>query len=87
MDLNDYRKQIDKIDDELIRLFKERMNAAREIALYKKEHDLPVLNTGREQEILASIKDKAGVELDFYAQKLYTTLFELSRAYQESVIS
>ena len=86
MDMQIYRKQIDAIDDELIRLFKERMSVARDIALYKKEHDLPVSDAVREEEKLAVIGEKAGGELGPYARKLYALLFELSRAYQEGIV-
>jgi len=48
MDLQNYREQIDVIDDELLQLFKKRMNIARQIALYKKEHNLPALDAARE---------------------------------------
>ena len=86
MDLNDYREKIDTIDSELVRLFKERMDISCQIAMYKKEHGLPVLDAVREKEKLAAIGEKAGEELQPYAQKLYTTLFELSRAYQERIL-
>ena len=75
MDLQDYRKHIDRIDNELIQLFKERMDVIRQIALYKKEHGLPILDAAREQEKLNSIDCP-------YTRKLYTMLFELSREYQ-----
>ena len=86
MDLQNYREQIDAIDDQLLQLFKERMSLARQIALYKKDHDLPILDTARETEKLAVIDEKAGRELRPYAHKLYTLVFELSRSYQESII-
>jgi len=79
VDLQDYRKQIDRIDSELIRLFKERMDVAEQVALYKKEHGLPILDATREQEKLASIDCP-------YTRKLYATLFELSREYQGSIL-
>jgi len=83
MNLQNYREQIDKIDDELLRLFKERMSVASQIALYKKEHNLPALDAARESEKLAVIGEKAGEEMRPYAHKLYELLFELSREYQE----
>ena len=49
MELSDYRNQIDHIDKELIRLFAERMDVAAEIAAYKKEHGLAVLDPARER--------------------------------------
>ena len=79
MDLQDYRKQIDRIDNELLHLFKERMDVVRQVALYKKEHGLPVLDATREQEKLTSIVCP-------YTRKLYTTLFELSREYQRGIL-
>ena len=37
MDLNDYRRQIDEIDTQLLSLFAQRMEVAAGIAAYKKE--------------------------------------------------
>ena len=86
MELQNYREQIDKIDNELLRLFTERMSVARQIALYKKEHNLPALDAARESEKLAVIEEKAGEEMRPFANKLYELLFELSRAYQEGLL-
>ena len=41
MDLQDYRKEIDAIDDELVRLFGQRMDVAAKIADYKKNRACP----------------------------------------------
>ena len=85
MGLQDYRARIDEVDDELLRLFKERMSISREIARYKKERGIPVTDAAREREKLADIGEKAGEEFRSYAHRLYLTLFELSREYQESI--
>ena len=82
MDLETLRSRIDGIDDQLLKLFKERMDIAAEVARYKKEHNLPVLNTAREREILNRMTELAGEELERYTQVLYSTLFDLSRAHQ-----
>ena len=82
MDLNELRLEIDKIDDQLIKLFLQRMNVAAEIAAYKKEHGLPIFVPSREAEKLQDVAGKAGPELEEYCRKLYSTLFELSRDYQ-----
>ena len=86
MDLMDYRARIDETDDKLLQLFKERMDISRQIALYKKEHGLPVLDPARERDKLADIGDKAGDELRSYAHMLFNFLFELGRAHQKSVM-
>ena len=87
MDLQDYRKQIDLIDDELLALFRDRMGIANQIAHYKKANGLPVYDADREREKLDAIGGKAGDELRPYSDILFETLFALSRDYQETVIN
>ncbi len=48
------RKQIDLIDDELLSILNKRMRISREIGQYKKEHNLPILQTSRYNEILTN---------------------------------
>ena len=86
MDLNAYRKRIDEIDDELVRLFAERMEVAAGIAAYKKKNDLPVLDVRREREKLRQIAEKTPEELRDDTARLYTLIFELSRAYQTRLL-
>ena len=82
MDLTDLRKEIDQIDDELVRLFVQRMEVSARIADYKKAHDLPILVPQREQEKLTDVAQKAGADMAVYTKVLYDLLFELSRGYQ-----
>lgn len=82
MELNDLRLEIDKIDDELVRLFGQRMDIAAQIAAYKKENNLPILVPAREREKLQDVAEKAGPEMANYTRVLYSMLFELSRSYQ-----
>ena len=51
MDLNEIRNQIDRVDSEILKLFLERMRLGEEVAAYKKDNALPVLNRAREREI------------------------------------
>lgn len=60
MELSDYRKELDSIDAQMLELFKQRMNTVRGVAEYKKENKLPVLQQGREREILAAAAAGAG---------------------------
>lgn len=82
MDLSQLRSQIDEIDDELVKLFGQRMDIAAQIADYKKENKLPILVPAREREKLADVAEKAGPEMANYTRVLYSMLFELSRSYQ-----
>jgi len=86
VDLQDYRAEIDKVDDELLRLFIERMAISSKIAHYKKEHKLPALDPTREREKLYAISEKAG-KMRTYSHALYSLLFELSRVHQGSSLN
>lgn len=83
MELKDYRAQIDAVDDEIVCLFQERMDIAANIAAFKKENGLPILQTAREREKLADVTGKAREDMQSYLRVLYSLLFELSRTYQE----
>ncbi|GHV55967.1 cytochrome c4 [Bacteroidia bacterium] len=50
--LTELRQQIDQLDDELLTILAKRMRISREIGQYKKEHNMPVLQTHRYDEIL-----------------------------------
>ena len=82
MDLSQLRCEIDKIDDELVQLFVQRMGLAAQVADYKKENHLPILVPAREREKLQDVAVKAGPEMADYTRVLYSMLFELSRSYQ-----
>lgn len=84
-DLSEIRVEIDKIDSELIELFKKRMDCAKAVGLYKKENDIPVLNQNRENEILDSVEEKGG-EYGSHARLLFSNIMELSRALQHNIV-
>ena len=83
MDLNDYRGEIDKIDEQLIQLFKQRMDVSAKIADYKKDHQIPILNTERERKISEKAANSVPPEMAESARMLYALLFDLSRSYQK----
>lgn len=82
MEINELRQQINQIDDQLARLFAQRMDTALSIAQYKKEHDLPVLDRSRERQVLARIAEIVGEPYEQYSRVLWNVLFDLSRSYQ-----
>ena len=87
MELKDIRNTIDQIDDQMLELFVRRMEVARDVAAYKKEHGLPILDSGREREVLNRVTERAGEGLERYAKLLYQTMFDLSRGYQSALLS
>ena len=84
-DLGEIRTEIDKIDTELIELFKKRMDCAKAVGLYKKEKNIPVLNQNRENEILDNVEEKGG-EYGSHARLLFSNIMELSRALQHNIV-
>ncbi|MDD6188242.1 MAG: prephenate dehydratase domain-containing protein [Clostridiales bacterium] len=87
MELNELRERIDKIDDEIVRLFQERMRVAADIAGYKKANGKAVLDKARERQKLNEIVGKTNEEFKSYMHVLYSLMFELSRSYQGRLIN
>ena len=77
---------MDEINSEIVKLFVERMDISMDIAKYKAENNLPVLDRERERKILSSVAKQAGEPYEDYTQLLFRTLFELSRAHQNSIM-
>ncbi len=82
MDLQELRHQIDDIDRQLVALFKERMQVAANVAEYKRQNGMRVLDASRERALLAKIAELSGEEFEDYTRTLYSTILELSRSYQ-----
>lgn len=82
MDIKEIRKNIDEIDDKLVKLFAERMEQGRLVGDYKKANNLPVLDSTREREKLNDVIEKSPEEIKYYTPLLYSLLFELSKSYQ-----
>ena len=71
MDIQELRKDIDRVDEELVELFRRRMQTSVQIAEYKKENNLPVYDPARERDKLANVCAQAGDELEDYTRVLY----------------
>ncbi len=84
-DLTEIRAEIDKIDNELIELFKRRMDCSKAVGLYKKENNIAVLNQTRENEILDVVEKKGG-EYGSHARLLFSNIMELSRSLQHNIV-
>lgn len=86
MKIDDLRNKIDSIDNQLVDLLKERLSIAAEIAEYKKENNLPVLDRSRERELLNKVSQKAGEEFDSETRIFFNDLMGISRAYQSKLL-
>ena len=82
--LDHRRNDIDQIDKALTNLFEKRMKVVSEISKYKRENNIPILNSKREE---AVIEKNSGYlenkELEPYLREFLVKLMELSREYQK----
>lgn len=85
MDIKNLRCEIERIDKEIAKLFEERMNISKEIAIYKKENNLPIEDKAREKEILEKSYERVSEDLVKYHQELEKKLIELSKDYQKTI--
>ena len=81
MDLIALRTKIDAVDRELVALFCRRMELSEQVAVYKQEHGLPVLDKGREAELLQRVAALSSCPQE--TAELYHTILYLSRRRQE----
>lgn len=79
------REEIDRIDRELLPLFIRRMRCSERVAEIKREAGAPVLNAGREREILDRVTEEAG-EFGSSAAALYQEIMAISRARQHQML-
>lgn len=85
MDLLDLRKEIDNIDEQLIPLLLKRMSISEQVARYKVERGIPVLNAEREQQILDNVAEKCGAQGDTI-KTVFSATMDASRALQHKII-
>lgn len=83
------RQQIDQIDNDLLEALSKRMLISREIGQYKKEHSMPVVQTGRYDDILnsrAAAAEELGMNGDFM-KTVYQAIHEESVRQQIEVLN
>lgn len=83
------RQQIDQIDNDLLEALSKRMRISREIGQYKKEHSMPVVQTGRYDDILnsrAAAAEELGMNGDFM-KTVYQAIHEESVRQQIDVLN
>jgi chorismate mutase len=56
--LRPFREQLDVIDDEIARLLGERFRICREVAVYKSEHAIPMMQPGRVETVRQRYLDR-----------------------------
>ena len=85
-EIQSLRQQINEVDEQLAELFDRRMTISKGVALYKKEHNLPIFDKEREQQVLARVVEAYPHRDQAFHKSLVTffqTVMDLSKESQK----
>ena len=83
LDLQECRRKIDKIDEEILRLFQKRMEICEDVAAYKIKTGKKVLDPEREKQKIEVLKGRADSEFNALGvQELFQQIMAISRKRQ-----
>lgn len=83
MDLLELRKELDRIDEQIVNLYEERMGICSQVADYKIETGKKVLDKAREEEKLRKVRSLAHNEFNAHGiQELFEQIMSMSRKLQ-----
>ena len=83
-DLVSLREEINQITKDMIDLFEKRLDVSKKIALYKKQHDLPIFQPEREKELIE--KYTKDVKYEMLTEQFLVHLMALSKDLQKEEI-
>jgi chorismate mutase len=83
MEIEDWRRKIDELDEEIVKLISKRAEAAKAIGLAKRDKGLPVYEPKREQDVFAHVKAiNPGPLGDLELIHVYERLMDVMRTLQ-----
>ena len=83
MEIEDWRKQIDELDEQIVALISKRAEAAKAIGLAKRGKELPVYEPQREEAVLEHVrKINHGPLADAEMMHIYERLMDVMRTLQ-----
>lgn len=85
--LEELRKKIDTLDDEIAKLYLERQSVVKEIGEEKARNRTAVADPSREKQIIARVTKSADDEQKIYLKRMFETIMETSRAYQRRLVA
>ena len=84
MDIADWRRKIDDVDEQIVQLINERAKAARAIGEIKQAQGLPVYEPQREKDVFAHIRRiNPGPLTDAEIVDVYERIIDVMRALQK----
>lgn len=86
-DLQELRKRIDELDRQMVDIFEQRMEVCRQVAEYKIQSSIKVLDRTRELEKLAAVRELAHNEFNRHGvQELFQQIMAMSRKLQYQLL-
>jgi chorismate mutase len=87
LDIEDWRKEIDHIDEQLVRLLNERSKCAIELGRIKRERGLPIYSPDRETEVIAHVTGISKGPLEPEAvRRLFERIIDESRSLERVTV-
>lgn len=85
--LQEARKVINEVDEQMAQLFVRRMQAAEQVAAYKQEHGMPILDQAREDEVIRTGAERVEEDVlrGYYMDFMRDTM-AISRRYQQKLL-
>ena len=84
MEISDWRRKIDELDEQIVRLINQRAEAAQAIGALKQSASLPVYEPQREQSVFEHVrKSNAGPLSDVEIVDIYQRIIDVMRAIQK----
>ncbi|EXJ22706.1 Chorismate mutase I [Alkalibacterium sp. AK22] len=86
-ELEQHREEIDKIDQQLTRLFEERLEKVQKVGEYKKAHDLPIFDADREDAVISkNVERLSNPAFKQEIEDFYRSLMGITKASQEKLM-
>ncbi len=87
MDIEDWRREIDSIDEQLVRLLNRRSHCAIELGRIKRERGLPIYSPEREDEVIRHVTTLGGGPLEPEAlRRLFERIIDESRSIERITV-
>ncbi|MBP3203014.1 MAG: bifunctional 3-deoxy-7-phosphoheptulonate synthase/chorismate mutase type II [Bacteroidales bacterium] len=80
------RASIDVIDDNLLKLLKDRMDVSRKIGAYKKDHNVAIIQASRWEQVLEGVKAKAGGLSEPFVEAVFNAIHDESVRVQNGIL-
>lgn len=85
--MEDLRKQLDLIDEKMRELFEQRLDVVKKVGVYKKKHQVEILDKTREKELIKrNLEALSHKEYTDYYKRFLELQLSVSKELQDKII-